>query len=71
MVQSVEPDVVGDDRRGTRVGGFLEDQVVAVEAERIADELKRDVVVAAERELVEQIDLRDARNRRSISVRLT
>ena len=47
---------VGEDRGGVRVDRFLEHQIVAFEAERIADEFERDVVVAAERELAEGVE---------------
>ena len=39
---------IGKDRGGVRVRRFLEDQIVGLETERIADELERDVIVAAE-----------------------
>ena len=48
---------IGENRCSVRIGRFLEHQIVALEAERIAGEFERDVVVAAERQLGECVEM--------------
>ncbi len=46
---------IGEQRSGARAGRFLEHQIVALQAERIAGQLQRDVIEAAELELFQRI----------------
>ena len=48
---------IGENGRCARTGRFLEHQFVSLEAEGIAGEFKRNVVVAAEREFAERVSL--------------
>ena len=56
-IASDVPDTLASKRRRARAFGFLEHQIVALQAERIADKLERDVIIAAELELGERIEL--------------
>ena len=64
-VHSGVPDTLAEQRRGARPGRLLEHQIVALQIERIARQLQRDVIEAAERELAERVEMALAAGRGS------